>query len=389
MNNCRWKITLSDISISQKEEAAVLKILRSRWFTMGETTKRFENEFKELHKAKHAIAVTNCTAGLHLANLALGIGTKEEVICPSLTFVATANSILYAGARPVFADIISQTNLNISPKDIERKINKKTKAIIVVHYGGYPCDMKKINNIAQKHRLAVIEDCAHAPLVKYKNKYLGTFGDIGVFSFFSNKNMTTAEGGMILTNNDNLAAKMRSLRSHGMTSLTLDRHKGHAYSYDVLDLGFNFRIDEIRSALGLAQLKRVAIFNKKRNLLTAYYRELFRDIPEIRVAFSDYDLEESSCHIFPVLVKNNAIRNGLQAFLKSAGIQTSIHYPPVHQFSYYRHRFGRMNLPITESVASRILTLPLFPTLTKAKVNFIINKIKGYFSKTAVSVKGR
>jgi dTDP-4-amino-4,6-dideoxygalactose transaminase len=249
--------------------------------------------------------------------------------------------------------------------------------------------MKKINNIAQKHRLAVIEDCAHAPLVKYKNKYLGTFGDIGVFSFFSNKNMTTAEGGMILTNNDNLAAKMRSLRSHGMTSLTLDRHKGHAYSYDVLDLGFNFRIDEIRSALGLAQLKRVAIFNKKRNLLTAYYRELFRDIPEIRVAFSDYDLEESSCHIFPVLVKNNAIRNGLQAFLKSAGIQTSIHYPPVHQFSYYRHRFGRMNLPITESVASRILTLPLFPTLTKAKVNFIINKIKGYFSKTAVSVKGR
>lgn len=385
MNSPSWKITLSDITISKKEETAVLKTIRSRWFSMGENTQRFEDEFKRLHGVKHAFAVTNCTAALHMANLALGIKSGDEVICPALTFVATANSILYAGAKPVFADIASSVNLNISPDDIERKISKRTKAIIVVHYAGYPCNMQKINSIAKRHRLSIIEDCAHAPLTKYKNRYLGNYGDIGCFSFFANKNMTTAEGGMIITDNDDLAAKIKSLRSHGMTSLTLDRHRGHSYSYDVVDMGFNFRIDEIRAALGLVQLGKVYDFNIRRRRLTAYYREKIREIPELELVFEGFNLDESSCHIFPVLLRDSVDRDGLQVFLKSAGIQTSIHYPPIHKFSYYRKRFGKISLPNTEDAASRILTLPLYPALTKAQINFLICKIKEYFFTVSVS----
>ena len=249
-----WKIPLCEMSLGQRESEAIQKVLSSGWLTMGEITHEFEQRFAELVGVKHALAVSSCTAALHLANQVLGIGPGDEVICPALTFVATANAIVYVGARPVFADIESFDNFSISAEDIEAKITDKTKAILVVHYAGYPCDMDQITDVAKRYQLRIIEDCAHAPGASYHGKPCGSIGDLGCFSFFSTKNMTTAEGGMLTTNDEQLAERLRIMRSHGMTSLTLDRHKGHAFSYDVVELGYNYRMDEIRAALGLVQL---------------------------------------------------------------------------------------------------------------------------------------
>jgi dTDP-4-amino-4,6-dideoxygalactose transaminase len=216
--------------------------------------------------------VFNATQALHL-HISLGIGPGDEVIVPSMTFVATANAVCYTGADVRFAEISSLSDLTISPADIVERITPKTKAIMVMHYGGYPCRMNEILAIAEKHHLGVIEDAAHAPGASLQGRALGSWGDVGCFSFFSNKNLSTGEGGMLVTARDDIAEKVRLLRSHGMTSLTWERHQGHAYSYDVVDLGYNYRIDEIRSALGMVQLNKLDGNNKQRKYLTDLYRK--------------------------------------------------------------------------------------------------------------------
>ncbi|HMT22032.1 MAG TPA: aminotransferase class I/II-fold pyridoxal phosphate-dependent enzyme, partial [Promineifilum sp.] len=223
-----WRIPLADIDMGPEEEAAVLDVVRRRWLSMGETTAAFESEFGALTGARHALAVTNCTAALHLAGLALGWGPGDEVIVPSLTFVATANAVRYTGATPVFADIASLDDFSLSAVDVATRITPRTRAIVVVHYAGYAADMPAILALAEQHGLDVVEDVAHAPGASLDGRALGVWGRIGCFSFFANKNMTTGEGGMITTDDDELAARLRLLRSHGMTSLTWDRHKGHA-----------------------------------------------------------------------------------------------------------------------------------------------------------------
>ena len=243
-------ISLSDITLDETDISRSLEVLKSKWLSMGPVTQNFEKEFSAYNNVKYSFGVSNGTAALHIAVKELGITHGDEVILPSLTFVATANSVLYCGARPVFADITSYDNFNISPDDILEKISSKTKAIIVVHYAGYPCDMKAILDIAEDHDLKIIEDTAHAVGAEYQGKKCGTIGDIGCFSFFANKNLATGEGGMIVTERDEIAKKIHIVRSHGMTTLTWDRHKGHAYSYDVVDLGYNYRISEIASSLG-------------------------------------------------------------------------------------------------------------------------------------------
>ncbi len=245
-----WRVALSDIDFGAEESAAVQQVLESRWLTMGAVTQQFEREFAAYVGASYAIAVTNATAALHLACLAVGLGPGDEAILPSLTFVATANAVRYTGATPVFADVTGEENLNISPWAIEACLSSRTRAILVMHYGGYACDMPAILTLARQHGLAVIEDAAHAVGSELEGRKLGTWGALGCFSFFSNKNMTTGEGGMLVTEDEQMAQEVRRLRSHGMTSLTWDRHKGHAWSYDVEGLGYNYRIDELRSALG-------------------------------------------------------------------------------------------------------------------------------------------
>jgi dTDP-4-amino-4,6-dideoxygalactose transaminase len=386
-----WKVPLADIDLGEEEIAAVTDVLRSKWLSMGPVTAEFETCFAAYVGVKYAFAVTNCTAALHLAHLALGAGPGDTIICPSLTFVATANAIRYTGATPIFADITSVDDLNISPDDIEAKINATTKGICVMHYGGYPCDMERIVDLAQAHNLYVVEDAAHAPgaacwmpqgsagdyHMAGNNGFhkCGSIGDIGCFSFFSNKNMTTGEGGMITTNNDTLAEKIKLLRSHGMTSLTWDREQGHSFSYDVVELGHNHRIDEMRSAIGLAQLKKLSKNNSKRYEATEIYREHIGEIEEVSIPSFNTGLI-SSYHLFPIVLETSAMRRNFMEFMKSKGVQTSIHYPPIHKFSHYESLCQNNNLPITENISYRIVTLPLYANISREQIHYTIKSVK-------------
>ncbi len=370
-----WKIPLADLDINQEEEAALLAVLRRRWLTMGAETEAFEAEFAAFTAAEHAVAVTNCTVALHLACLVLDLGPGDEVILPSLTFVATANAVRYTGATVVFADVISEQDFSISPQDIEAKISPRTKAIIVVHYAGYACDMPRILALAEKHDLAVIEDVAHAPGASLNGRRLGTWGEVGCFSFFSNKNMTTGEGGMLTTNDAQIAARLRLLRSHGMTTLTWDRHKGHAWSYDVVAPGYNYRLDEMRAALGRVQLRKLPANNARRQELSDCYEELLSQMaPEITVPFSQHP-GQSAYHIRPILLPAHIDRETFMANLKQRGIQTSIHYPPIHHFTEYRQAAAHYHLPVTDEIAAREVTLPLFPQMDTTAVNEVVTAV--------------
>jgi dTDP-4-amino-4,6-dideoxygalactose transaminase len=378
-----WKIPLAEVSFGPDEKAAVRRVLESGWVSMGPETELFESEFAEHVGSAHAVAVSSGTTALHLALLAVGINPGDEIILPSLTFVATANSILYVGAVPVFADVTSVGDWNISPEQIERHITPKTKAIMLVHYAGFPCEMEKIRELADSKGILVIEDAAHAPGAKFRNTKLGAWGKAGCFSFFSNKNMTTAEGGMVVTDDPEVAKKLKILRSHGMTTLTWDRHRGHSYSYDVIETGYNYRMDEIRSALGRVQLAKLEANNQKRRAVTTEMRNRLGELPQISIPFSDEAIADSSCHIFPVLLQQPGLRESFMAHLKAAGIQTSIHYPPVHRFSVYADNGGARtaSLKLTEDIASREVTLPLFPQMLPSQMDAISDAIQGFFNK--------
>jgi dTDP-4-amino-4,6-dideoxygalactose transaminase len=373
----QWRYPLSDIDLGKEEERGVLRVLRSRWLSTGPVTERFEKAFSEYLEGGHAIAVSNGTAALHLALASLGMREGDEVILPSLTFVATANSVLYAGAKPVFADIAGADDLNISPREIEKKITKKTKAILVMHYGGYPCDMQSILRIAKRRGLYVVEDAAHAPGAEYQGKKCGVLGDIGCFSFFSNKNLVTGEGGMVVTRSKEWAEKIRRMRSHGMEALSWDKYRGRLSSYDIRGLGYNYRTTEIQSALGLVQLKKLDRNNKRRKKLVEIYRKELQETREISIPFSRFK-GTPSYHLFPILVAPFVDRSRVMEKLKDFGIQSSIHYPPVHLFSLYRNQFDykRGDVPKTEEVSEREITLPLHPRLDTGDVKWIAKKVK-------------
>lgn len=368
------RIPLSDLAFGPEEEQAALDVIRRRWLTMGAVTKELESEFSRFIGSKHALAVSNGTHALHLACLALGIGPGDEVIVPSLTFVASANAVLYTSAEVRFADIIGRTELNISPESIEKQITSRTKAILVVHYGGYPCRMNEITELAHRYGLAVIEDAAHAPGASLSDRALGTWGDVGCFSFFSNKNLTTGEGGMVITDRDDIAEKVRIMRSHGMTTLTWDRHRGHAHTYDVVALGNNYRIDEIRAALGLVQLKKLEENNSRRQAITERYRRGILEFTNSEIGLPFIDSPgKPSYHIFPILLPDDVNRQVFMDLMRQKGIQTSIHYPPIHRFTYYQGRYPGVYLPRTEEVASREVTLPLFPTMKDEDVDYVLS----------------
>jgi len=373
----KWKVTLSDLNFDQHEQKIVSQVIQNRWLTMGEMVKKLERNFSNFLGVKHAFAVSSGTAALHLALRALNIKTEDEVLVPSLTFVASANAILYVGAKPVFVDITSLSDLNLCCDDLENKITRKTKAIMVVHYGGYLADMERIKKIAKKHNLFVIEDAAHAIGAKYKSKMAGGIGDIGCFSFFSNKNMATGEGGMVVTNADKFAEKIRLLRSHGMTSMTWDRHKGHASSYDVTELGYNYRMTEMNAALGIEQLKKLRSSNRKRKSLIKIYVENLEGTKGGSIPFLNYP-RDSAFHLFPIILDQDVNREKFMDFLKRAKIQTSIHYPPIHKFSYYQKNFKESEnyLPSTEYVGGHEVTLPLHPLLQKKDILFVCDQIK-------------
>jgi dTDP-4-amino-4,6-dideoxygalactose transaminase len=372
-----WTVPLADLDFDEAEMSAVREVLERKWLTMGPVTERFERAFAAAVGARHAVAVSSGTAALHLACRVLEVGAGDEVVVPSLTFVATANAVVYCGATPVFADIASLDDWTVSPEDIERRVNERTAAIIVMHYGGYPCDMAAVLDVACRRGVPVIEDCAHAPLASLDGRALGTFGAIGCFSFYANKNLAVGEGGMLVTDDGELARRARLMRCHGMSSMCADRHDGASPLYDVTELGYNYRLDEVRAALGLVQLAKLDGNNRRRRSLAARYRELLGRVEPVQMPFTS-PRGEPVYHLCPVLLDERVDRAGCVEALRERGVQTSVHYAPVHLFRYYRERFGSGEgmLPLTEAVAARELSLPLHPLLTERDVSGVVEALE-------------
>jgi len=375
-----YKIPLFKLNFDEEEINAVSETIRSTWISTGPKCDELEQIFQERFKVKYAVSLASCTAALHLACILCGINKDDEVLCPSLTFAASVNCIRYVGAKPVFCDIKGYNDLNIDPLEIEKKITSKTKAIIVVHMAGFPADMDGIMKIAKKHDLKVIEDACHGPLSEYKGEKIGTIGDVGCFSFFSNKNISTGEGGMIITNNEAYAKRARLLRSHGMTTMSYQRAQGHATEYDIVDLGYNYRMDDIRASIGVVQMNKLEKDLQKRAKVRQYYLNKLADIEELIVPFA-HNVEFVSNYIMPVVLKNSnkELRNSLRDYLHKAGIQTSVHYPPIHKFTIYQEFDTK--LPITEYVCDNEITLPMYASITEEQIDFIVENIKLFFQK--------
>ncbi len=374
-----WKVQLFKLNFDERESRAVKDVVDSGWITMGEKTKEFETRFAEhLGNGANCVAVSNGTAALHMAMLALGIGSGDEVIIPSFTFVADINVVKIVGATPVLADCVSHEDWNISPEHIEKLVTPRTKAVVVVHYAGYPCDMDAVREVCEKHDLDLIEDAAHAPGASYKGRACGTLGDVGCFSFFSNKNLSVGEGGMVSTPSADLDRDFRYFRSHGMTTLTLDRHKGRAITYDVEQAGLNYRIDEMRAALGLVQLEKLCDANKQREKLVRAYVQALRGVEGVDIPFLhqlDSDDHKPAYHIFPVLLARHLDRTKVIGALKEGGIQSSIHYPAFQEFGAYRDMLFT-DTPVTMDISRRELTLPLYPTMGMDDLETVVETLK-------------
>jgi dTDP-4-amino-4,6-dideoxygalactose transaminase len=358
------ELPLFDLRLEEQDLQAVAETLRSGWLTLGPRTAAFEEAFAAQLGARHAIAVSSCTAALHLAYLAAGVGPGDEVIVPSFTFAATANAVLYCGATPIFAEIQSRESPSLDPEDVQRRITPRTKAVCVVHFAGYAAAADRLRELCDAHGIALIEDVAHAPSATLAGRKLGTWGLAGAFSFFSNKVLSVGEGGLLCTDSDEVAAFVRSRRSHAMTSGTWDRHNGRTDTYDVIGLGFNYRLDEPRSALLLSRLGRLEADISRRRELTLRYRALLSQVEGIILPFEDDDVPTSSCYVIPIMLERDGSQAEVSSRLRERGIQTSIFYPSIHRFTAYRERFPDLSLPITELASRTELTLPFYPHMT-------------------------
>jgi dTDP-4-amino-4,6-dideoxygalactose transaminase len=373
----RQQIPLFDLRLEPEDIDAVSDTLRSGWLTAGPRTEALEHAFATHLGSRHAVAVSSCTAALHLAYKAVGIGPGDEVIVPSFTFVATANAVLYCSAQPVFADIVGPQDPSIDPVDVERRITPRTRAVSAVHFAGYPAAVGVLAELCRDHGLTLIEDAAHAPSAHLGGRKLGSFGAVGVFSLFSNKVLAVGEGGLLVTDDDEIAARVRRLRSHAMTSTTWDRHRGHADTYDVVDIGYNYRIDEPRAALALARLPRLETDIARRRERTLFYRARLADVPEIALPYTDENVACSSCYVMPLMLKRPEMRSRLRRVLREEhGVQTSVLYPAIHTFSAYRKRFPGISLPRTELAAQCEVTIPLYPHIADTDQDRVVEAIR-------------
>jgi dTDP-4-amino-4,6-dideoxygalactose transaminase len=367
------EIPFTDLRLEPEDVEAVADTLRSGWLTMGPRTEAFERAFAEQLGARHALAVSSCTAALHLAYLAAGVGPGDEVIVPSLTFAATASASIYAGGTPVFADVVGPHDLGIDPAEVEARITPRTKAVAAVHFAGYPAAVDELAALCAERRIALIEDAAHAPSATLGERKLGTFGLAGCFSLFSNKILSVGEGGLISTDDDRVAELARRLRSQGMTSGTWERHSKQTTTYDVRGLGFNYRLDEPRSALALSRLARLEADIETRRGLVREYRRRLAAIDGVIVPYRDEDVTRSSCYVMPILVRDHERRDEIRRVLRERhGVQTSVFYPAIHEFTAYRERVPGVSLPRTELIARSEITLPLYPHMTAAEQDRVL-----------------
>lgn len=368
-----WAVPLADVSFTEDDIAAVADVYRSGWLSMGPATAALEEEFAGYVGAAHAVAVTNGTAGLHLICHAIGLGRGDEVIAPSLTFVASVNAIRYTGATPVFGEIAALDRPWLSTSATEALIGPRTRAIMAVAYGGHAGEIDALRTLAARYGLVLLEDAAHAAGSRLRGRHLGTFGAASAFSFFSNKNLAVGEGGMVVTDDAEIAARVRLLRSHGMTSLSWDRHRGHATGYDVVALGFNYRIDEPRAELARRRLARLDEENTRRAALDARYRDALAGVPRLRPALPPLTGLSAAHHLFTVVLDDAVDRPAIREALAGRGVQTSVHYPPVHRFSIYLDRAAE--LPLTEAYGRRAMTLPMWAGMTDGQQNLVIQAL--------------
>lgn len=370
------QIPVFDVAVTDGDLEAVAEVLRSGWLTMGPRTEEFERRFAEHLGSHEVVAMSSCTAALHVACLLAGVKEGDEVIVPSMTFAATANAVRYCGARPVFADIVSERDFGIDPDHVEALITERTRAVIPVHYAGYSVEIERLVELCSDRGLPLIEDTAHAPWAHRGGRHLGTFGQTGCFSFFPNKVLGVGEGGALVTDSEELAARARRLRSQGMTASTRDRHLGRAMAYDVVELGFNYRFDDPRAALLLSRFERLGREIERRRELVKRYNEELAGLDGIVIPFGSELVDDSSCYLMGLLAQDPAQRSDFRRVLmEDHGVQTTV-YPAVHRLSAYVDAYGEVSLPRTERVAESLFSIPLFPHMDEATQGRVIAALR-------------
>ncbi|MBJ6724275.1 DegT/DnrJ/EryC1/StrS family aminotransferase [Geomesophilobacter sediminis] len=368
--------------IEEAEIAEVTACLRAGWIGTGPRVHQFENDFRRYKGAKYSAALNSCTAGLHLAMFACGIGPGDEVITTPMTFCATVNAIIHCGATPVLADC-DLTTMNVLPEEIERKITARTKAIIPVHFAGRCCDMEAIVSLARRYDLLVIEDCAHAIESEYRGKKAGTFGDIGCFSFYVTKNVVTGEGGMVITDDERLVGRIKTLGLHGMTKDAWSRFSDAGYKhYQVIHAGYKYNMTDMQAAMGIHQLARVEKSWERRAAIWSRYNEAFADLPCVIPADPEPDTRHAF-HLYTVRIGPATKRDWVLEAMTCEGIGIGVHYVPVHLHPFYRKTFGwkEGDFPNAEQIGQSTLSLPLSPALSEEDVEDVITA----FRKVAVA----
>ena len=372
-NPITWKVPLSVTTIDEREAEAVQRVLKSGWLTMGPEVRAFEAEFAAAVGTKHAVATANATDALALCYDAVAVGSGQYIAMCALTFVACMNVAMRRGEIPLLIDVTSEDDLNMSVEDLRNKMNNDVALIVSMPYAGYAPQMDEIMAIARKRNIPVIEDACHGILGEYKGRKLGSFGDAGVFSFYGNKNMTTGEGGMVTTNDDAIAERIRLMRNHGMTRSTMDHFQTGNNDYDVVVAGHNFRLDEIRASIGRVQLAKLPEINRRRGEVSAKIKQaVLAKTDRVKFPFGGYDQTLSSHHLLVMLLPHETPKKEFTRRMTERGIQTSFHYKPLHRFS---HTVGLLpednRLPVLESIEKRLVTLPLFPSMTDEQVELI------------------
>lgn len=367
-------------TIGQQEIDEVVDTLKSGWISKGPKTDKLEKKFCEFIGCKNAIALNSCTAGLHLALLSAGIGSGDEVITSTLTFASSANTIIHTGARPVLVDVDPLTG-NMDPNKLEEKITDRTKAIVPVHYAGQACDMDDIMYIAKRHNLFVSEDAAHALYTTYRGKNIGTIGNTTSFSFYATKNITTGEGGMLVTDDDELAERARVMSLHGMSRNAWNRYSDTgSWYYEVEYPGYKYNMTDIQASLGLHQLDRLEEFQKRRELYARMYNDAFEDMDAIEVPYVK-NYGRHAWHLYVIRINEDSLNIDRNAFieeLKARNIGVSVHFIPIHLHPYYRDRYGYKagDFPVAEDIYRRIISLPLYPKMTQEDVCYVIDAVR-------------